>query len=226
MKVFVSWSGGKDSSLALHRALEMGLEVGCLFSMLDEDGSRLRSHGVERDILESQALALGIPLICGRATWETYEEEFKRVGRKLRMEGYGGGVFGDINLSEHRHWVERVCGEVGIKAFEPLWGEKYENLLAEFFSNGFEAIIINVRADLISGEWLGRPFNSEFLAYLKRRGIDLCGERGEYHTLTVYGPPFKQHLKIVETEKILQNRRWILKISKIGSSNNNYSAPP
>ncbi|RLI34354.1 diphthine--ammonia ligase [Candidatus Bathyarchaeota archaeon] len=215
MKVFVSWSGGKDSSLALHRALEMGLEVGCLFSMLDEDGLRSRSHCMERSILESQALALGIPLICGRATWETYEEEFKRVARKLRVEGYGGGVFGDINLSEHRHWVERVCGEVGIKAFEPLWGEKYENLLAEFFSNKFEAIIINVKADLISGEWLGKSFNSDFIAYLKRRGIDLCGERGEYHTLTVYGPPFKQRLKIAEAERILQNGRWILKISKV-----------
>ncbi|RLI33084.1 diphthine--ammonia ligase [Candidatus Bathyarchaeota archaeon] len=215
MKVFVSWSGGKDSSLALHRALKMGLEVGCLFSMLSEDGLRSRSHSIERGILESQALALGTPLIFGRATWETYEEEFKRIAGKLKIEGYGGGVFGDINLSEHRHWVERVCGEVGIKAFEPLWGEKYENLLSEFFSNGFEAIIINVKADLISGEWLGKPFNSEFLAYLKRRGIDLCGEKGEYHTLTVYGPPFKQHLKIVEAEKILQNGRWILKISKL-----------
>ena len=59
MKVFVSWSGGKDSSLALHRALEMGLEVGCLFSMLDEDGLRSRSHYIERSILKSQALTLG-----------------------------------------------------------------------------------------------------------------------------------------------------------------------
>lgn len=215
MKVFVSWSGGKDSSLALHRALKMGLKVGCLFTMLSEDGLRSKTHGVERNTLESQALALKIPLVCGKATWETYEVEFKRIVGKLKMKGYGGGVFGDINLSEHRHWVERVCNEVGIKSFEPLWGEKYENLFTEFFGNGFKAIIVNVKANLIDEEWLGRPFNNKFLDYLKRKGIDLYGEGGEYHTLTVYGPLFKQHLKIVEAKKTLQDGHWILKISKI-----------
>ena len=215
MRVFVSWSGGKDCSLALYRALGMGLEIGCLLSMLDENELRSRGHGVGLEVLEHQALALGIPLVCGRARWETYEEEFKRIARELKMEGYGGAVFGDINIDEHKRWVEQVCSEVGIKAFEPLWGESYENLLAEFFNNGFEAVIINAKADLISEEWIGRPFSREFLAYLRRKGIDLCGERGEYHTLVVYGPPFKHRLKIVEARKILHNNRWILQISKI-----------
>ena len=217
MRVFVSWSGGKDSTLALHRALEMGLEVGCLFCMLDEDGLRTRGHGVMREVLEGQALALGIPIVFGRATWEDYEEEFKRVAEELKTDGYGGAVFGDINVDEHRRWVERVCNEVGIEAFEPLWNESYEKLLTEFLDKGFEAVIVNVKADLISGEWVGKPFDRKFLAYLKRRckNIDLWGEMGEYHTLTVYGPPFKHRLKIVEAKKILHDGRWILHISKI-----------
>ncbi|MHC1600733.1 MAG: Dph6-related ATP pyrophosphatase, partial [Candidatus Nezhaarchaeales archaeon] len=102
MRVFVSWSGGKDCSLALYRALGMGLEIGCLLSMLDENELRSRGHGVGLEVLEHQALALGIPLICGRARWETYEEEFKRIARELKMEGYGGVVFGDINIDEHK----------------------------------------------------------------------------------------------------------------------------
>ena len=215
MRVFVSWSGGKDCNLALYRALRMGLEVGCLLSMLDEGELRLRGHNVSLEVLEHQALALGIPLVYGRARWETYEEEFKRIARRLKMEGYGGAVFGDINIDGHRRWVERVCCEIGIKAFEPLWGESYENLLAEFFDNGFEAIIVSAKADLISGEWVGRPFSREFLAYLKHKGVDLCGEGGEYHTLVVYGPPFKRRLKIVEAEKTLRDSRWALQISKI-----------
>ncbi len=212
MKVFVSWSGGKDSSLALYRALKAGFKVGFLFNILNEEGLRSRGHGLRKEVIDAQAKAIGIPIVYGKASWEGYEEEFKRIIKELKNMGIEGGVFGDIDFQEHRDWVEKVCGEVGLKAIEPLWNQKYETLLTEFIDIGFKAFIISVKAELIDPEWVGQPLNWEFIEFLRSREIDLCGENGEYHTLITYGPIFKQRLKIIESNKVKKADRWLLEI--------------
>lgn len=212
MKVFVSWSGGKESSLALYRALKAGFKVGFLFNILNEEGLRSRGHGLRKEVIDAQAKAIGIPIVYGKASWEGYEEEFKRIIKELKNMGIEGGVFGDIDFQEHRDWVEKVCGEVGLKAIEPLWNQKYETLLTEFIDIGFKAFIISVKAELIDPEWVGQPLNWEFIEFLRSREIDLCGENGEYHTLITYGPIFKQRLKIIESNKVKKADRWLLEI--------------
>ena len=211
MDVFVSWSGGKDCCLALYRALKAGFKVRYLFSMLGEDGLRSRGHGLSRSLLNAQSSALGIPIVYGRSSWETYEEEFKRVAENLKDAGIQGGVFGDINLEEHKEWVERVCGEIGIKAFEPLWNESYENLLRQFFGEGFTAVIVDVKK-IIGNEWVGRNFDYEFVEYLENQGADVFGENGEYHTFVTYGPIFKRRIEILESRKTQRNGRFTLEI--------------
>ena len=131
MRVFASWSGGKECALATHKAISQGHEVAYLVNFISEDGERSRSHGIKADVLALQAEAIGIPLIQVKTSWENYEHNFKRVARELRDKGVEGGIFGDIDLQEHRDWVERVCGEVGIKPFLPLWGMKSEELIDE-----------------------------------------------------------------------------------------------
>ncbi|MFX1521760.1 MAG: diphthine--ammonia ligase [Promethearchaeota archaeon] len=212
MRVFVSWSGGKDSCLALHRALSTDLKVEFLFSMLGEDGIRSRGHGLRKDIIEAQSKALGIPIVYGNASWEDYEAEFKRVMKQLREKGIEGGVFGDIDFQEHRDWVERVCDEVGLKAFEPLWNQKYETLLSEFIQSGFEAIVVSAKADLFTENWIGHLLNWKFIDYLKKQNIDLCGEDGEYHTLTINGPIFQRRIEILASKKVLKADRRFLEI--------------
>jgi len=215
MQVFVSWSGGKDSCLALYRALKLGFKVKCLLSMLDEKGFMSRAHGLSREILEAQAKAIGIPIVYGKASWESYENEFKKLVKSLISSmGIEGGVFGDISIQEHKDWVERVCNEVGIKSFELLWKEKYENLLKEFLNNGFKAIIVSAKADLIEEKWIGKSLNQEFIEYLRKKKIDLCGENGEYHTLVLHGPMFKHFLKILESEKVMKDKYCVLRILK------------
>ena len=212
MRVFVSWSGGKDSCLALYRALKAGLKVGCLLNMLNEEGSRSRSHGLPKRILDAQSEALRVPIVYGKASWGNYEEEFKRILASLKSMGIEGGVFGDINLQEHRDWVERVCDEVGIKAFEPLWNEAYEKLIGEFLDSGFQALVVSARADLIGEEWMGKPYDQKFVKYLKERDLDLCGEKGEFHTLVTCGPIFKRRIRILEAGKRVKEGRWFLEI--------------
>jgi uncharacterized protein (TIGR00290 family) len=214
MRVFISWSGGKDSCLALHRTLRTDLKVEFLFSMFGEEGIRSRGHGLRKEIIKAQSKALGIPIIYGNASWDDYEVEFKRVMKKLKEKGIEGGVFGDIDLQEHRDWVERVCSEVELKAFEPLWNQKYEMLLKEFIQSGFEGIIVSAKADLINENWIGHPLNWEFIEYLKKQNIDLCGEDGEYHTLTTNGPIFQRRIEILATKKVMKADRWFLEIEK------------
>ncbi len=209
MGVFVSWSGGKDSCLALHRAMKSGLRVDFLFTMLSEDGSKSRGHGLSKELLDAQARAIRIPIVYGEASWQTYEEEFKKIIRIQKRRGVQGGVFGDINLQEHRDWLERVCSETGIDIFLPLWKEEYEKLLNEFLGNGFVAVIVSAKADLIDAKWMGCPLDWEFVRYLRSKSLDLCGEKGEYHTLVTCGPIFKQRLRIVEFNKTLKNDQWV-----------------
>lgn len=187
---FSSWSGGKDSCHALHRALAEGHEVRALFTMLHESGRFSRSHGISRELHERQAEALGMPIRFGSATWEGYEETFKAEVARLKPAGVAAGVFGDIDLEEHRDWVERVCGELAITPLLPLWREDHAALAREFVDLGFRAVIVSVRADTLPREWLGRDLDHAAIDELAELGVDPAGESGEYHSFVYDGPLF------------------------------------
>src|SRR4051812_24299292 len=101
-----SWSGGKDSCLALYRALKGGGKLACLVTMFTEDGQRSRSHGLAREVLEAQAAAVGAPLLSVAATWDAYETAFVGLLRNAKARGAETAVFGDIDIPSHREWEE------------------------------------------------------------------------------------------------------------------------
>jgi uncharacterized protein (TIGR00290 family) len=121
-------------------------------------------------------------------------------------------VFGDIYLDPHLQWVQRVCGEIGIEAREPLWGMDTRLLLEKFINLGFKSVIICAKADLIEQHWLGRTVDGEFLQYLVARGVDPCGENGEYHTLVVDGPLFRQRIELLECRPYEREGYYLLDI--------------
>ena len=217
-QVFTSWSGGKDSCLACYRAINSGLKVRYLLNMVTEDGGRSRTHGLSAKLLQVQSQAIGIPLAQRRATWDSYEAEFKSMLRAFKQEEIDGGVFGDIDLEEHREWIERVCGEVDITPHSPLWGESQDKIMRDFTGLGFEAIVVATKADLLGEEWLGRRIDLDFLRRLdelrETRNITPCGEAGDYHSLVINGPLFRQRLEILETSKVLRDEHWFLEILK------------
>ncbi|MFO7966022.1 MAG: diphthine--ammonia ligase [Archaeoglobaceae archaeon] len=212
MKVFSSWSGGKESCMACYKAIEQGLDVSYLLNFIDWERKR-RSHGVRTDILRAQSEALSIPIIQRKTTWEDYESTFKKVAGELKQENVCGGVFGDIDIQEHRHWVERVCTEVGIKPFLPLWGRRQEELMHELVDTGFKAIIIVLDKNAVSEDFLGQIIDKGFIEELKQRGISPCGESGEYHTLVVDGPIFKKRLDIEDSRKVTAGDRVMMDIT-------------
>ena len=211
MKAFISWSGGKESCLSCYEAMQSkDIEVSYLLNMISEDGRRSRSHGISVELLRVQSEAMGIPILQIRSSWEDYEKRFKRAVLELKEKGIKAGIFGDIDLEQHRAWVERVCKEIGIKAILPLWGREREDILKEFINLGFEAIVVATSFDK---NWLGRKIDKKFLQELKTlEEIDLCGENGEYHTFVTDGPIFKKRIKILETKIVNQGKNLFLDI--------------
>jgi diphthine-ammonia ligase len=210
MSYISSWSGGKDSCLAAYLALGQGYKISHLVNFISREFKRVSFHGTEARMIQLQSRAVGIPLRQKQTTWEGYEPEFKEAVRRLLPRGIEGMVFGDIYLDEHKEWVERVCGELGITAIEPLWGKDTEKVFTDFIKAGFEAVIVSASDELIDKGWVGQRLDRKFLAYLKTRNVDLCGEKGEYHTLVVNGPLFKRSIEITESRTIHRDNRWLL----------------
>jgi diphthine-ammonia ligase len=217
MKVFSSWSGGKESCLACYKALSKGFDVAYLLNFISEDGKRSRAHGISSDLIALQAEAIGIPIIQIRSSWKCYEERFKEAVEELKGRGVKGGVFGDIDLQEHREWADRVCSEVNVASIEPLWGNDPREILTEFVNTGFKAIVINVKADSFSEEWLGREIDLQFIHDLPEE-IHPCGEHGEYHTFVVDGPLFQRRMEIIKWDKKFRGGNWLLDVSEYGLS--------
>lgn len=205
--MFVSWSGGKDSYLSLLKAREAGMQPGCLLTFVGKNGYSM-SHGLPVELLAKQAQALGLPQVLEQVTWEEYADSFHRASCALRTKGFTGGVFGDINLPEHRSWIEKACQRAAVNCYLPLWGLPEEDILAELLSRKVELLIVALRKDLLEEKWLGRLLDAQFIQELKNKGLSLCGEAGEYHTVVINGPLFRERLDIAfsgyrSVEKVL-----------------------
>lgn len=185
----VSWSGGKDSCLALWRAQSAGSAIGLLITAMDESGAKSRSHGIPPALLAAQAASIGAPLEFYDTSWTSYEEKFIGVLRAARERGITRAIFGDIDLLPHREWEEKVCAAAGLQAQLPLWLEERRKLVDEFLAAGFKAVVVCVNGNVLGAEFCGREFDAAFLADLPE-GVDACGENGEFHTFVYDGPAF------------------------------------
>lgn len=185
----VSWSGGKDSCLALWHARQNGMQIQHLITALDESGKRARSHGVPPALLQAQADALGVSLAFYSASWQQYEEKFIAALIDAHGAGIRHAVFGDIDLQAHRDWEEKVCAEAGLQACLPLWNQPRRQLVDEFLALGFKALVVCVNGNHLPQDSCGREFDAAFLADLPP-GVDACGENGEFHTFVYDGPVF------------------------------------
>jgi len=220
MKLISSWSGGKDSCLALFKAIQKGYEISILLNFISEEYKRCCFHGVSSELMNIQAEAIQIPIVQKSvpAGMEEYENQFKLAVNELKEKRkIQGMVFGDVYLEEHKSWVDRVCNDLGIIPIEPLWNLPAEKVVKEFIDIGFKAIVISAKADLFEEDFLGREINYDLISEIKKKNICCCGENGEFHTFVYDGPIFKKKIIINETEKILKEgfwKHWFLDIKK------------
>lgn len=216
LAAFVCWSGGKESALSFYRARIAGVKILYLLNMTEKEGKYSHSHRLLCDTLKIQAKSLGVFLAKANASWESYQERFKKKVLDLKMKGVNAGVFGDIDLQQHRDWVQRVCREVEIQPLLPLWREHKERVLEGFIHAGFKAKLISIRADLLDESWLGRQIDKKFVKELKSLGnIDLCGEKGEYHSFVFDGPIFKKRIEFSTGKKVVKDNYCFLEINVI-----------
>ncbi len=217
MNVAVLITGGKDSALALHRALKQGYKVKYLVAMFPEREDSWMFHYPNIHMTEFFAEAAEIPLIKGKTAGikEKEVEDLKNLLAGLDVEGV---VSGAVASKYQKARIDNVCRQLGLKSIAPLWGEKPEKLLKELLENNFEVIIVGVYALGFSQEWLGRKINEETVQELlklrEKYGISPIGEGGEYESLVLDAPYFKRKIQILETEKVWRENQGYLLVKK------------
>ena len=209
----ISWSGGKDSYLALHRSLP-DYNVVAMITMFGEDGARSRSHGLRPSILDAQAGRLRLPIFAGRGSWATYESDYLQALEDARSLDITHVIFGDIMYDSNRVFPERVCATLGLTAVEPLWNEPTDALFREFVATGADARIVTVREGVLDPSWLGRRLTVPMLDDIERVGIDPCGEHGEYHTVVLDAPLFASPLHVTFGEQVLRSGCWAVDLEE------------
>ena len=220
MRVAISWSGGKDSCLATWYARRQGLDVVFLLNAMYGQLHRVSFHGTRARHIVRQAEAMDLRLLQFPVPLDLaqYEAAFKRAVSKLQRIGVEGIVFGDIYLDEHRQWGERVASEIGVTPYWPLWGRDTHELLPEFIDAGFEAVVVAANVQYFREEWLGRRTDAQFQADIEQlageRGVDVCGERGEYHTLVIDGPLFRRRLAVTYGPRVQKDGYWMLDLPR------------
>jgi diphthine-ammonia ligase len=205
-----SWSGGKDSCLALARAVSAGANPRLLLTLLTEDGERSRSHGLPPEVLLRQAEALGIPMQMAPTSWPAYRRTFLRLLRAAAQAGVQSVVFGDIDVEAHGRWEIEVAAEAGLRARLPLWGASRRALLEEWWGRGFQARVIVARVGLLDADVLGRPLDRRLARELESRGLDVCGENGEFHSVATDGPLFRRPLVLRPGRRVRRADCWCL----------------
>jgi len=210
---FCSWSGGKDSCLSLYYALKQGAIPKRLITMLIENGERSRTHGLSLNLLKKQSESLNIPLSTYATSWEDYETNFITALKEMKESGINLGVFGDIDIDDHKKWAKKVCHKTNILEYLPLWKELRRKIVQELIDDGFKAIIVAVKDMLLGKELLGRELDKNLIRILEKKGVDLTGENGEYHTMVTGGPIFKKDVEYKLEEKIFFNGYWFQNVS-------------
>ncbi len=202
-KIVLSWSGGKDSAIALATLKQYDAPIHALLTTVTDPQARVSMHGVREELLRQQAEAVGLPLRVVRipqaCTDETYESLFAAETDALKQEGVEHYAFGDLFLHDIRAYRERQLGRADLKAVFPLWGLDTRQLAESFLSQGFQAIVVTVDPKQLDPSFVGRDYDLDFLADLPP-GVDPCGENGEFHTFVYAGPIFRSSIPVQRGE--------------------------
>lgn len=212
--VILSWSGGKDSSLALAALrADPRYEVVALLTSITRGYERVSIHGVRRALLEAQAAAIGLPLLelaldpaCSNAA---YEAAFLAAlaDARQRYPSARHVAFGDLFLADVRAYRERLLAGTGFAPLFPLWGRETGTLARAFIAAGYAARLVCVDTTQLSADFSGRPFDAALLAELPP-SVDPCGERGEFHTFVWRGPILRAEVPITVGDVVLREHRF------------------
>ncbi|MBW2973790.1 diphthine--ammonia ligase [Candidatus Woesearchaeota archaeon] len=221
MKLGALFSGGKDSTYALYKAMKEH-EIVCLIALKSLNPESYMFHVPAFEFIEKQAEALGIPLIVVETKGEKEKEledlkkAIQEAKDKYEIEGI---VTGAVASTYQASRIQKICDELGLKVFNPLWKINQMQLMKDLIKDKFEVIITGIAAYPLDESWLGRKLNENMLKDLekleKEYKINVAGEGGEFETLVVDSPIHKKRIELIETKKEYENHNGTLKIIKI-----------
>lgn len=220
--IVLSWSGGKDSALALHTLREGGeYDVVALLTTLSADGT-VSHHGFGEALLEAQAEAIGLPLnkirLPAVGASAVSHATYAQIMTEAMLRWHGKGVrhvaFGDLFLEDLRRAREANLAKVGMEAVFPLWMRDTKAVAERFIASGFKAVLASAEARLGAG-FAGRPYDRALLADLPE-GTDPCGEYGEFHSFVWDGPVFSEPLPIRIGETVCAGNIYTATVARAG----------
>lgn len=211
-KALMSWSGGKDSALALYEVLSHeDLEVTALLTTVTEPYDRVSMHGIRRELLEEQAGLMGFPIeevmVSSHECTESYEIKMRRVLEKHKKMGVSKVIFGDTFLEEIRSFREKQLHRISMKAHFPIWNRNTRRLTEALIRMRFRAVITCIDSRALDRRFVGRSLDRRFLADLPD-SADPGGENGEYHTFIYDGPLLKRPVRWKFGKVVLRDSRF------------------
>jgi len=206
----MSWSGGKDSCLALYEIQQSRqYKIAALLTTITRDYDRISMHGVRRELLEAQAASLGIPLhpvgISKGATNAEYEVKF--IEACADYPSIDSIVFGDLFLEDVKQYRDDFLGKHNLRGMYPVWLRDTSEFVKNFIALGFKAIVTCTNANVLGPAFVGRLIDDAFLFDLPAE-VDPCGEYGEFHTFVFDGPNFKQPIAYAKGEIVEREGFW------------------
>jgi uncharacterized protein (TIGR00290 family) len=205
-RALVSWSSGKDSAWVLHRMRQSGeYEIAGLLTTMNAAFDRVAMHGTRRELLEAQAAAAGLPLHAVPLPWPCSNEQYEAAMREACAQAVADGVaviaFGDLFLEDVRRYREEKLAGTGLTPVFPLWGLPTDALVQEMLAGGLRARIVCVDPKKLSREFAGRDLDKSVLEAMPA-DVDLCAERGEFHTVVYAGPMFRSAIPVENGEVV------------------------
>jgi len=210
--IIFCFSGGKDSSIAIHTIRQQGkYDIATLLTTVTKDYDRTSMHGIRTSILAQQAESLGLPLekvfITKESTSADYEHQMQMVLQKYFDLGIRKVAFGDIFLEDLKQYRQDKLAQVQMQAIFPIWKIDTTKLAHDFIDAGFKARITCVDTSVLDQKFAGRSFDRQFLADLPEN-VDPCGENGEFHSFVYDGPIFKNPIPHEKGETVLRENRF------------------
>jgi asparagine synthase (glutamine-hydrolysing) len=219
MKCAVLFSGGKDSTYATYLGKQEGYEISCLISILSKNPESYMFHTPSISKVEKQAEVMKIPLI----KWDTegqkelelvdLENAIKKAKNDFNIEAV---ITGAVESAYQASRVQKICYNLGLECFNPIWQKNQIDLLNEIIENNFKVTITGVFAYPLDEKWLGRIIDEKFMEdvinLFNKYKINPAGEGGEFETFVLNCPLFKRELNIKNKKIGGKNNSWKMDI--------------
>ncbi len=215
MRIGVLFSGGKDSTYSIWLAKKAGYQVECLISILSKNKDSFMFHTPAIELTKRQAEAMNLPLISRESEGKKEEElaDLKRAIEKAIVKyNIAGIVTGAVESVYQAARIQKICDELDIECFNPLWQKDQIELLNDLVKDKFESMIVSVAAHPFDAKWVGRRINENFIDKIKelkdKYKINPAGEGGEYESFVFNCPMFKKKISLEIKDVVGEGNAW------------------